>query len=165
MTQSVHAYSDDLIESLENHLAECQPPFFRGGYWNSSILFILCIPSAPLHFSSPLWRTKKEESLLLQNSLILLSHPLNSKWNRTPDGACLSVVLTQLGKIIISLVWSVSWASLNSQQKPHGVCIVSAFPSATFMIRFRNWLLKKNKTGFRPQLGNSGQFSFFLSKI
>lgn len=29
MTQSVHVYSDDLIESLENHLAECQPPFLE----------------------------------------------------------------------------------------------------------------------------------------
>jgi len=59
---------------------------FRGGYWNSSILFIPCIPSAPLRFSSPVWRTKKEESPLLQNSVDLtvpsreLQREQNSRW-------------------------------------------------------------------------------------
>lgn len=104
MTQSVHAYGGDLIESLENHLAECQPPFLEEDIeTQASSLF----PASRLpHFVShpPFGEPRKKKVLYSKIVSILRSHPVNSKRNRTPDGACLSVVLTQLGQIIISSV-------------------------------------------------------------
>lgn len=104
MTQTECAYGGDLIESLKDRLAEYQPPFLEEDIeTQASSLF----PASrlPRFISHPPFGEPRRKKVLYSKLVwILPSHPINSKRNRTPDGACLSVVLTQLGQIIISLV-------------------------------------------------------------
>lgn len=90
-----------------------------------------------------LWISTLEDqggrSHTFQNSIVPTIPAPKLPRNRAPDGVCLSMVRTQLGQIIISLVCCISRASLGSQQN-HGAPIASPFPSAAFMIPFRNWL-------------------------
>ena len=89
MTQSVHAYGGDLIESLENHLAGCQPPFLEEDIETqaSSLFPASCLPRfishPPIVLLYGIFLTQGSKLSLLcllhcRQILYPLSHQVNS---------------------------------------------------------------------------------------
>ena len=79
MTQSVHAYGGDLIESLENHLAGCQPPFLEEDIETqaSSLFPASCLPR---FISHPPFREPRRKKVLYSKIVsILRSHTVPSR--------------------------------------------------------------------------------------